>query len=315
MQNARSAGFAVLLAVLALWADLAAAQTPRLVDHGGRVLSAPQVSPIYLGSYWATPQGQADALNTDAFLQTWLVGPGITDVLAQYRVRRAVFASSDRVPDPAPAVFTEANAVALVQRELAFGRVFAGAEAVYVIYLPPGTVATFLGASSERSLGGYHSRYLDSTTGLPVYFAVVVYSQGANGLDLTGDPQQNLTILSSRVLADAFTNPDAGAAPAWLDPTHGEVGDVAVSISADATLRDVWTFQSGFAVALLWSNRLGRLDAGSATIGATATGEQTLSLTPATQEALPGTAVTFTISNAATSVDTLALSVSELPTG
>ncbi|HYE90220.1 MAG TPA: hypothetical protein VEA38_04330, partial [Terriglobales bacterium] len=218
-------------------------------------------------------------------------------------------------PGAAPAVFTEANAVALVQQELAFGRVFADAQAVYVIYLPPGTVATFLGASSERRLGGYHSRYLDPNTGLPVYFAVVVYSQGANGLDLTGDPQQNLSILSSRVLAGAFTNPDDGAAPAWFDPTHGEVGDVAISISADATLRDVWTFQNGFAVALLWSNKLGRLDAGSVTIGATATGEQTLSLSPATQEAVPGTTVTFTIANAATSVDSLALTVSELPAG
>ncbi|MBM4440994.1 MAG: hypothetical protein FJ027_11270 [Candidatus Rokubacteria bacterium] len=316
MQNARSAGFAALvLAVIALWADVAAAQVPRLVDHGGRVLSAPQVSPIYVGDYWATRPGAADALHTDAFLQTWLAGPSLSDVLAQYRVPRAAFASSDLVTGAAPAVFTEADAAALVQQERAAGRVFTDAQAVYVLYLPPGTVATFLGNSSDRKLGGYHSRYLDPATGLPVYFAVVVYSLGANGLDLTGDPQQNLSILSSRVLAGAFTNPDDGTAPAWFDTTHGEVGDVALSVSADATLRDVWTFQNGFAVALLWSNKLGRLDAGSATIGATATGEQTLALTPATQEALPGTTVTFTVTNAATSVDSLALTVSELLAG
>jgi hypothetical protein len=73
--------------------------------------------------------------------------------------------------------------------------------------------------------------------------------------------------------------------------------------------------QNGFAVVLLWSNKDARLDAsiGGVTTAVTAIGETTLSISPATQEALPGTTVTYTVANAATSVDTLELSLSDLP--
>jgi hypothetical protein len=48
-------------------------------------------------------------------------------------------------------------------------------------------------------------------------------------------------------------------------------------------------------------------------LGATATGETTLSISPATQEALPGTTVTYTVANAATSTETLTLTLGEIP--
>src|SRR5438309_1902581 len=66
---------------------------PLLVNHGGKVLTAPQVSGIYLGGYWSTAQGASDALHTDTFIQTWLSGPSVTGVLAQYGVGSASFAS------------------------------------------------------------------------------------------------------------------------------------------------------------------------------------------------------------------------------
>ena len=78
--------------------------------------------------------------------------------------------------------------------------------------------------------------------------------------------------------------------------------------------------ENGFPVVLLWSNRDGRLAGGaaggrSARIAATSTGQGTLSVTPATQEAVPGSTVTYTVENASTSVDTLTLSLADLPDG
>jgi hypothetical protein len=174
---------------------------------------------------------------------------------------------------------------------------------------------TFEDKSSQQKLGGYHSSYLDAVTGERVYYAVVVYNEGANGLAFTSKAQDNISIVASRVVAGALTNPDAGQGVlGWFDGVHGEVGDVAFALSKDAALGDVWGLQNGFAVVLLWSNKDGKLDAGpvTATIGATATGEQTLSISPASQEAIPGSTVSYTVSNAATSVDSLSLSLSEL---
>jgi hypothetical protein len=302
-------------AVVAVWAAVALGATPLLVDHGGRVLSTPRVSAIYLGDYWSTPQGAGEALHLDAFLQAWIAGPSVTGVLAQYRVGAGSFASSDKVAGASPVTFTDTDAQALVRQELAAGRVVSGSQTVHVVYLPPGTVLTVQGTSSQQALGGYHSSYLDSGTGARVYYAVVVYNQGANGIEFNRVAQDNNSIVTSSVLAGALTNPDAGQGQTgWLDDVNGEVGSIAFALSTDPALGDVWVLQNGFTVALLWSNQDGKLDAGSGVaIGATSTGVQTLSITPSTQEAIPGTSVTYTLSNAATSVDTLTLTVSDLP--
>ncbi len=303
-------------AVAAVWVAVALAAAPQLVDRGGPVLTAPQVSAIYLGDYWSTTQGSAEALHFDAFLKAWIAGPSVTGVLAQYRVGPGSFSSSDKVTVASPAGFTDANAQALVQQELAARRVVGGPQTVHVIYLPPGTVLTVDGASSQQRLGGYHSSYVDSGTGTRVYYAVVVYNQGTNGIDFKRPARDNITIVTSGVLAGALTNPDAGQGQTgWLDDTNGEVGEIAFAVSTDPTLGDVWTLQGTFAVELLWSNKDAKLDAGTASsfAGATSTGAQTLSISPATQEAVPGTSVTFTVANAATSVDALNLAVSELP--
>jgi hypothetical protein len=305
----------LVVAVAAVWVAVALAATPLLVDRGGRVLTAPQVSAIYLGDYWSTTQGSAEALHLDAFLRAWIAGPSVTGVLAQYRVGPGTFSASDKVTTASPAQFTDANAQALVQQELAAKRVVGGPQAVHVIFLPPGTVLTVDGASSQQRLGGYHSSYLDSGTGTRVSYAVVVYGQGTNGIDFKRPARDNITIVASGVLAGALTNPDAGQGQAgWLDDASGEVGEIAFALSTDPELGDVWTPQGAFAVMLLWSNQGAKLDAGTTVFaGATATGAQTLAISPATQEAVPGTSVTYTVSNDATSVDALNLTVSDLP--
>ena len=324
----RYAGLVVLAAAVLIVSVAGAVGAPgRLVDHGGKVLSNPQVSAIYLGDYWLTRQGASDALHTDTFLQTWLAGASVTDVLAQYGVVAGSFASSDKVSGVAPAQFTDADAQALVQQEIAARRVVAGDQTIHVVYLPPGTVLTFQGASSQGGLGAYHSSYRDAVTGKAVYYAVVVYSQGANGVDLTGTPQDNISIMTSDALAGAMTDPDLGdvirGAPSsgttgWRDDVNGDIGDLAFVLGTDPAFADVWGFQNGFAVELLWSNKDAKLTAGTTTVtGSTPTARigdtttTTLSLSPTTQTVAPGASGTYTVSNGTS--DTLTLAVSDLP--
>jgi hypothetical protein len=328
----RYARLVVLAAAVLIVSVAGAVGAPgRLVDHGGKVLSSPQVSAIYLGDYWVTRQGASDALHTDTFLQTWLAGASVTDVLAQYGVVAGSFASSDKVSGGAPAQFTDADAQALVQQEIAARRVVAGDQTIHVVYLPPGTVLTFQGASSLGRLGAYHSSYRDAVTGKAVYYAVVVYSQGANGVDLTGSPQDNISIMTSDALAGAMTDPDLGdvirgAPPSgttgWRDDVNGDIGDLAFVLGTDPAFADVWGFQNGFAVELLWSNKDAKLTAGTTTVtGSTPTvriGDTTtttasisLSLSPTTQTVAPGASGTYTVSNGTS--DTLTLAVSGLP--
>jgi hypothetical protein len=320
MPKPRSSVLAALLLVVIAVSGTGAATTPLLVHRGGVVLASPQVSAIYVGDYWRTPAGAADALANDAFLQAWVAGPGASRTLAQYGVGAGSFASSEVLGGTPPSPFTDAEAQAIVQQELAAGRVVNGLQTVHVIYLPPGIVLTKGGDSSQAGLGGYHASYLDPGSGRRVYYAVIAYGDSANGVDVTSDGRGNLSVMSSRVLAGAFTNPDVGGVAGWIDDVNGEVGDIAFALSSDALHQDVWTFENSFAVVRLWSNREGDLVGGSnggrgTGAAATSTGLGTLSVTPATQQAVPGSTVTYTIQNAVTSRDTLTLSLDDPPAG
>src|SRR5438876_8212670 len=266
-----SGGLLVLVGAIVAVSVGVALGAPLLVNHGGKVLTAPQVSGIYLGDYWSTSQGASDALHTDTFIQTWLSGPSVTGVLAQYGVGSASFASSVKVAATSPLQFTDADAQALVQQQIAAGRVVSGDQTIQVIYLPPGTVLSLPGTTSQNRLGAYHSSYHDPGTGKPVYYAVVVYSQGANGIDFNGNPQDNISIMTSFALAGAMTDPDLGdialgatvqGTLGWRDDSLGDIGDIALALSTDPALGDVWVVQHGFAVGLLWCNEDGKLTVG-----------------------------------------------------
>src|SRR2546430_13208832 len=102
-----SSGLLVLVGAIVAVSMGVAVGAPLLVNHGGKVLTAPQVSGVYLGDYWSTAQGASDALHTDTFIQTWLSGPSVTDVLAQYGIGGASFASSVKVAGASPLQFRD----------------------------------------------------------------------------------------------------------------------------------------------------------------------------------------------------------------
>src|SRR5262249_16921603 len=107
----------------------------------------------------------------------------------------------------------------------------------------------------------------------------------------------------------------------WIDDVNGEVGDIAFSLSTNATLSDTFTFQSGFAVVLLWSNKDQKLEAAHvATVTPTPTptppttsSPGVLAVPPATQPIAPGASATFTVASAAKAIEPLTLATTQLP--
>jgi hypothetical protein len=223
-----------------------------LTFHGGKVLSSPTFQPIYLGDYWRTPKGAADRAYNDAFAKD-LVSGSHEAILAQYGVGKGQTAPSTVVPG-SPKVVTKADVERLVKAQLASGAAANGPQTVHMVVLPPGTVLSDGSADSTQGLGGFHNSYLGAD-GKPVYYAVVCYSQGGNGIDFTGKGRDNVTITESHEFDEAVTDPDVGQGKlAWYNQRFGEIGDLAVN-SGLVPFEKTWVRdEKGFAVQVEWSN-------------------------------------------------------------
>lgn len=225
-----------------------------LTNLGGRVLKNPTLQPIYLGAYWQSAAGKADASFNDGFARE-VVGGAHEAILQQYGVGAGSYGGSVTVGVPNPARVTHDDVVALVKQQLAAGAVKDGPETVHLVVLPPGTVLDAgNGVTSEQGLGGFHGSYADGA-GKPVYFGVVAYSQGSNGIDFTGRGRDNVTITESHEFDEACTDPDVESGKlAWYNQRYGEIGDLAVNsglVPFDKTyVRDA----AGYAVQVEWSN-------------------------------------------------------------
>ena len=124
-----------------------------------------------------------------------------------------------------------------------------------MVVLPPGTVLDAGGGvTSKDGLGGFHGSYTDAQ-GKNVYFGVVAYSQGDNGIDFAGNGRDNLTIVESHEFDEAATDPDVeNGRLGWYHAQYGEVGDLAVN-SGLVPLSQAWGRDAGgFAVQTEWSN-------------------------------------------------------------
>lgn len=237
-----------------------------LTYQGGRVLKNPELQHIYVGAYWVTPEGKADAQYNDAFGKE-VVGSSHQALLAQYGVGKGSFGGSTVAGTTRdPATFSKADVIALVQQQIASGAVKDGPETVHMVVLPPGTVLEADGGvTSKDGLGGFHGSYTDAS-GKNVYFGVLAYSQGDNGIDFTGNARDNLSIVESHELDEAATDPDVGNGRlGWYNAQYGEIGDLAVN-SGLVPLDKAWGRDSGgYAVQVEWDNANDRFEANAPT--------------------------------------------------
>src|SRR5262249_16792095 len=151
-------------------------------------------------------------------------------ILKEYGVGQGTFSGSTVVNQANPANFTDSDAQALVQKELAAGAIKGGDQTIHTIVLPPGTVLTDGSASSTQGLGGFHGSYNDPATGKPVYYAVIVNSKGSNGIDFTGgNNEDNVSITEGHEWSEAATDPDVAEVNrtgnekllGWYDQQYG----------------------------------------------------------------------------------------------
>ena len=271
-------------------------ETGHLTFHGGKVLRSPDVVPVYVGTYWQTPQGKQERARNDAAMAALVKDAGQTGIWREYGGGPGTTSPSKVLAGVSRRDFSKEDVEALVHAQVRSGAFDASdPERIFSLLLPPGVTLHDGEASSRSGLGGFHGN-VTAKDGHPVYYAVVVYSQRTgtqpNGIDFTGTPIDNITITESHEVTEAVTDPDVGLAIetgdphylGWYDDTtpvrrrdgsavldglgrpmrgKGEIGDIPVlnaELEGDSALKSVWGRRNGFAWQTEWSNQDGKAE-------------------------------------------------------
>lgn len=233
---------------------------------GGRTLAALAYRLVYLGRWPAAARASLDET-----LDAAMTDPGLNDVVAQYfpgSTVSATFEGSRVHRGTVPARFDKPMLESFVSHLATVD----GGDAVVCVLLPPAIVLEERpDVTSEHGLGGYHGSV--HVKGRTVYYAVSVYSEGANGIVAFDEPWQNVCATLYHELQEVRTDPDvedairAGRSPdgekllGWYSPSAGEIGDIPIAEShgdIHLAMKEVRLARGGTApVQLLWSNRVG----------------------------------------------------------
>jgi hypothetical protein len=230
----------------ALAGGIPATPDHNLVFRGGKTIPQLNFANFYLGGQ-AVWDG-ADVANIDNALKSIMTDRRLNNVIVQYFPAgtniSSNFLGSTFLPGPPPQVISRGDIDALVKSALASGQL-AGADpgsTVINLLLPEGTVlntdeaptagarrktaskektyrspaakyswgrgeaATRETADSTNGLGGYHGSVHSGAQ--THYFAVGVFSKGANGIDAFGVPWKNVVATFYHELCEVRTDPD-----------------------------------------------------------------------------------------------------------
>ena len=232
---------------------------------GGKTLAALRYRLVYLEGWQA-----AERHALDRALGAAMTDPALNEILSQYFPNAAVTAtfSGSRmhrgaVPDQVGKPFVES----LVSHVKPLP-----ADEVVCVLLPRGVVLVEKdGVTSETGLGGYHGSVHGART--TTYYAVAVYSEGANGIVAFDEPWKNVCATLYHELQEARTDPDVEDAIraghtsralrylGWYAPHGGEIGDIPIAESHGdirLAMREVRLADGTTApIQLMWSNRVG----------------------------------------------------------
>jgi hypothetical protein len=203
---------------------------------GGKTIPRLAFTDVYLGSWDA-----AERTRLDRAIAAAMADPHLNNVLAQYFPGGTVgstFAGSHSHPGSVPPRVYRDTVEAIVSeldRDGALAGLDLGASAVCLL-LPEGAVLVDGDSGdpgehvdSTHGLGGYHgSVHVRRGKGgrEAVYYAVAVYSKGANGVVAFAEPWQNVCATLYHELCEIRTDPDvedairAGATPGGRAPAR-----------------------------------------------------------------------------------------------
>jgi len=269
---------------------------------GGKTIEKLTFTHVYLGGKAAW--NPDDVQNIDRALPAAMSDPHLNNVIAQYyQDEKSTTAFKPgrilegALPNPVYRDTIESLIATLDQANGLSG--FDLASSVFCFMLPPGVVLVDGNATghqqhraeaderpthnpalgerdeaddSKHGLGGYHGSIhaKRGTTTDAVYYAIGVYSEGANGIVAFDRPWKNVVATFYHELCEARTDPDvedairAGDTPAankllgWYSNKGGEIGDIPME-EAGADLSTVMKevpVKSGGTVPiqLMWSN-------------------------------------------------------------
>ncbi|HEY6961589.1 MAG TPA: hypothetical protein VI408_06855 [Gaiellaceae bacterium] len=277
-----------------------------LHNYGGKTIEHLTFTHVYIGgeSAWAASDMQA----IDTALSAAMTDTRLNNVLAQYypdNAATSAFKPSRVLPEPCPPVVYRDTIESMVTMlDTANGLSgFDLGTSVFCFMLPRGVVlvdGTSSGGNarhhqeeredeggsvaaherdeqvdSKHGLGGYHGS-VHAKHGAKkdtVYYAVGVYSEGANGIVAFDAPWKNVCATFYHELCEARTDPDvedairAGNSShandflGWYSPRGGEIGDIPMEeAGADLgkVMKEVPLQHGGTApIQLQWSNAVG----------------------------------------------------------
>lgn len=250
---------------------------------GGKTLQRLTFTSVYLGHWDAAERSHLDRALAGAMADSHL-----NNVLAQYFPGQvgSTFAGSRAHAGPVASRVYRDTIETLVTELDQSGTLAALdlAASVVCLLLPHGAVLVDGDSSghghqvdSLHGLGGYHGSVHVRRGGRrreTVYYAVSVYSEGANGIAGFPEPWQNICATLYHELCEARTDPDvedairAGATPAaerllgWYSPRGGEIGDIPMAEThgdIELVMREVPLADGSgrVPVQLMWSNAVG----------------------------------------------------------
>jgi hypothetical protein len=247
---------------------------------GGKTIPALTFTNVYLGTW-----KNADRTSLDHALAAAMTDPHLNNVLVQYfpgGTLQSTFAGSRlRAGAVPPRVYRDTleGIVSELDRTGELDDLDLTASAVSLL-LPEGAVlvdgnSTDTGelVDSTHGLGGYHGSVHVSRNGKDdaVYYAVAVYSKGANGIVAFQKSWQNVCATLYHELTEIRTDPDvedairAGATPAgerllgWYSARGGEIGDIPMAEAqgdVELVMKEVPLADGSgkVPVQLMWSN-------------------------------------------------------------
>jgi hypothetical protein len=242
--------------------------------YPGKTIEHLTFTHVYLGGAGAWHPD--DVQQIDWALPAAMRDSHLNNVLAQYfpdGKPTAAFAPSRTLEGPLPNRVYRDTAEGIVAR-LDLAR-FDLASTVFCLLLPPGVVLVdgtsngHNGVDSKHGLGGYHGSV--HAKGKTIYYAVAVYSEGANGISVFSEGWKNTCAVFYHELCEARTDPDvedairAGSSPhaddflGWYSPHGGEIGDIPLEeagANLTSVLKEVKLASGGktVPVQLMWSN-------------------------------------------------------------
>jgi hypothetical protein len=245
-----------------------------LQRYAGKIIEHLTFTHVYLGG--TTAWQPDDVQRLDWALPAAMRDVHLNNVLAQYfpdGMPTAAFAPSRMLAGTLPSRVYR-DTIERIVATLDVSR-FDLASTVFCMLLPRGVVLVdgtstgHNGVDSEHGLGGYHGS-IHAKQGT-IYYAVAVYSEGANGIGVFPEGWKNTCAVFYHELCEARTDPDvedairAGTSPnahdflGWYSPQGGEIGDIPLEEAGAklaSVVKEVKLADGGEAVPvqLMWSN-------------------------------------------------------------